>query len=473
MIYSFLIKMGMTIGFGTGSLYKHIEPSSIEAVELIKKCGCNAIELCGVKKDRLDKSSKENFFNISKSNLNGFSHVSFHAPDDFVYDNNKETFEILDLIAELHTKLSLNLIVFHGDIIRDFSVFDKYDFPIAFENMDCRKISMRFPQDFSELMKNPKFGIALDLTHAYTNDSNGELAFEFIKLYKNKIREIHCSGNFAHGEDNQQHFPAYLEEKYIKNENLPNKTILSGIILDKPIIIESVFPVGNSSLNEFLGKELEFIRGKIKFNQIKKEVESIFSSARSSHDFDHTQRVVALALHIGKIEGADLEIIELAALLHDIAREEQDKSNGLICHAELGSKMAREILSKYNYPINKIDSICHCIERHRFRKGGEPESKEAKILYDADKLDSLGAVGLGRAFQFSGEHGSRLHNPEIDINKDLDYTKEDSCWREFNVKLIKIKDKLFTDEARRIAQEREKFMIEFFDRLDKEIKGEM
>ncbi len=208
-------------------------------------------------------------------------------------------------------------------------------------------------------------------------------------------------------------------------------------------------------------------------NSVKKEVESIFSTAKSSHDFDHTKRVVNLALHIGKIEGVNLEIIELAALLHDIAREGQDKGNGIICHAEIGSKMARELLLKYNYPIENIDKICHCIERHRFRKGEDPQSRESKILYDADKLDALGAVGLGRAFQFSGEHGSRLHNPEINIGESEEYSREDSCWREFNIKLIKIKDKLFTDEAKRIASEREKFMIEFFNQLDKEIKGEI
>jgi len=180
-----------------------------------------------------------------------------------------------------------------------------------------------------------------------------------------------------------------------------------------------------------------------------------------------------LALHIGKKENANLEIIELASLLHDIAREEQNKSKGLICHAEKGAIFAREILEKYNFNKEKIDSICHCIERHRFRKGEAPESLEAKILFDADKLDSIGAVGLGRAFQFAGEVGAKLHNSSVDIEKTKEYSEDDTAYREFSVKLKKIKDSMFTSEGKRIAEGRHNFMISFFDRLEKEIKGEI
>lgn len=211
-----------------------------------------------------------------------------------------------------------------------------------------------------------------------------------------------------------------------------------------------------------------------KINQVKEEVKKIMLDSRSSHNWDHTERVINLALHIGKIANADLEVIELSTLLHDISRKEQDDSNGKVCHAERGAIVSREILERYGYSTDLIDKVCHCIERHRFKKGADPESIEARILYDSDKLDSLGAIGLGRAFQFSGEINSRLHNPEIKNFEDTEeYGQEDSVLREFKVKLIKIKDKLFTQEAKRIAVDRERFMTEFFNRLDKEIKGEI
>jgi len=85
------------------------------------------------------------------------------------------------------------------------------------------------------------------------------------------------------------------------------------------------------------------------FEKVKKEAQKFFRNAKGSHGFDHTERVYNLALHIGKKEKADMEILKLAALLHDIAREHEDKLNGAICHAEHGAKMARGILKKISF----------------------------------------------------------------------------------------------------------------------------
>lgn len=209
------------------------------------------------------------------------------------------------------------------------------------------------------------------------------------------------------------------------------------------------------------------------FDEITKEAQAIFQRAKGSHDWDHTERVLRLSLHIGEKEGADLEVVAYAAILHDIGRAKQDLSKGKICHAEAGAVMAREILEKYSLWGEKVNQIIHCIEAHRFRKGNPPQTKEARVLYDADKLDAIGAIGIGRAFVFSGEIGARVHNSLVDVNDDHDYTKEDTAYREYLVKLSKIKDKILTNEGRRIAEDRHAFMEAFFDRLNKEAEGEL
>lgn len=209
------------------------------------------------------------------------------------------------------------------------------------------------------------------------------------------------------------------------------------------------------------------------FAKIKKEAQKYFENANGSHDWSHIERVLNLALQIGKKEGADLEILEIAAILHDIGRSYQDQTNGKIDHAIKGSELAKKILEKYNFEKEKIEKIIHCIETNRFRGEKKPDSLEAKILFDTDKLDAIGAIGIGRAFLFAGEIGAKLHNKDVNIEKTKPYTREDTAYREFMLKLRKIKDRMFTEEGKRIAQERHKFMIEFFNRLNKEVDGEL
>ena len=210
-----------------------------------------------------------------------------------------------------------------------------------------------------------------------------------------------------------------------------------------------------------------------KINRIKKEIEPFFNTAKGSHDWEHTQRVYNLCLKIGKKNKADLEVLKLAAILHDIGREDQDKSKGKICHAERGAFLARPILEKYNLSEDKINTILHCIETHRFRNDKVPQTKEAKILFDADKLDSIGATGIGRAFLFAGEVGAKLHNKNVDLSKTKAYSSEDTAYREFMVKLSKVKKRMFTKEGKEIARSRHKFMVEFFKRLNREVEGKL
>jgi uncharacterized protein len=196
-----------------------------------------------------------------------------------------------------------------------------------------------------------------------------------------------------------------------------------------------------------------------------------FSKARGSHDWDHTQRVYNLCMHIGRVEGADLEALEIAAYLHDVGRSYEDESKGAVCHAERGAEIARNLLAEYPISDQRKANIVHCIRSHRFRGNRQPETLEANVLFDADKLDAIGAVGIARAFLFAGEVGARLHNPYIQPEDTEPYSEEDTGYREYKLKLSRIKDRMLTAEGRRMAEERHAFMETFFHRFTEEYEG--
>jgi len=204
---------------------------------------------------------------------------------------------------------------------------------------------------------------------------------------------------------------------------------------------------------------------------VRAEAEGFFRGARGSHDWDHTERVRRLCLRIGKKEKADLGVLELAALLHDIGRGAEDASNGRVCHGRAGAALAAQVLERHGLDPRLVREVLHCIRTHRFRKRAVPKTLEARVLFDADKLDSIGAVGIGRAFLFAGEVGARLHDPGIDVRRTKPYTRDDTAYREFLVKLRRVRGRIFTREGRRIAAERHRFMAAFFDRLTKETRG--
>jgi len=207
---------------------------------------------------------------------------------------------------------------------------------------------------------------------------------------------------------------------------------------------------------------------------IKKEAKAFFKDSNGSHGWDHTERVLYLAKHIGKIENANIEVLEISAILHDICKPEEMKLKGKICHATKAAIISREILTKHSLPKEKIEAIVHCIETHRNRTDKKPQTLEAKILFDSDKLDALGAVGLGRLFMAASEGNAKLHNDKnIDIEKTKDYSEEDTAYREFYLIQRKLPEKMYTAEAKKIARERIKFMEEFFTRMNKEIDGEL
>lgn len=206
--------------------------------------------------------------------------------------------------------------------------------------------------------------------------------------------------------------------------------------------------------------------------EITKQAQEFLTNSRGSHDWQHTLRVYNLCMRIGKKEKADLEILKMAVILHDIAWPHQDKSGGKICHAQKGSELAQTMLTKLGVDEKKIEQVVHCIRTHRIRGNNIPISKEAKILFDADKLDGIGAIGIGRAFMFSGEAGDKMYNKNMATSKN-NQANEDTTYREYLVTLLKIKGRMMTKEGRRIAGERHKFMVAFFDRFKKEVEGQL
>jgi len=207
------------------------------------------------------------------------------------------------------------------------------------------------------------------------------------------------------------------------------------------------------------------------------EARSHYQDNDASHDFEHVRRVLRMAERIGAAEGADMLILRAAALLHDVAREEERRSG--ICHAQAGAKRAKSILA--GHPEELVSAVAAAIATHRYRADAVPQSLEAQILYDADKLDAIGAIGVARAYAIAGVEGQRLWGQVPDEYGERGRTDgradvlggEHTPVHEFIFKLSRLKGTLFTETARRIAEDRHAYMVGFFDRLRREVAGEV
>lgn len=196
------------------------------------------------------------------------------------------------------------------------------------------------------------------------------------------------------------------------------------------------------------------------------QARALYVQGDAAHDFDHVLRVTALAVKIAEAEGADIEIVRTAALLHDIGLDD-----GRLSHEQVAAQRAQDIL--VGQPREKIEAVVEAIRSHRFRAGPPPQSLEAKCLFDADKLDAIGAIGVARAFAFAGAHGQPLWGQVPEGYDEHPSGGKHTPVHEFVFKLVKIKDRLTTETGRRIGQERHEFMAAFFERLEQEIRGQM
>lgn len=179
------------------------------------------------------------------------------------------------------------------------------------------------------------------------------------------------------------------------------------------------------------------------------------SEKNDIHGFDHIERVFSLSISIGKKLKADLKILKIAALLHDIGRIQENREIKKRNHAEISAEIAEHFLTsdKYNLTQNEIDKIVHCIQTHSYSNKLVPETLEAKILSDADKLDALGAIGLYRTIGFTIIKGGG-------IKQVINHLEN---------KILRLKDILYLDESKKIAEERQKIILDFYNKIKDQI----
>ena len=220
------------------------------------------------------------------------------------------------------------------------------------------------------------------------------------------------------------------------------------------------------------------------FSILEEKVRQELSS--SPHDMDHVSRVYRMCLKLAEDEeGINLKVLRTATLLHDIARVREDQdSSGTIDHAVLGASMAEKWLRELDYTGEEIEKVRHCIVSHRFRSEQKPETLEAQILFDADKLDIIGAIGIARSFMIAGQYNERMYSDtplEDYIEENLVGGRHDGRIKdislhapniEFETKTKRIPERLYTQTGKEIAKERLEFMERFFESLRRDLDTE-
>jgi uncharacterized protein len=193
------------------------------------------------------------------------------------------------------------------------------------------------------------------------------------------------------------------------------------------------------------------------------------------HGLDHALRVYRTVEVIGAALGADLEILRAAALLHDASGAKPGEGSARSSHEQDSADFARQILLEEGWEEGRIAAVQHCIRTHRYRNQEEPQTLEAKILFDADKLDVVGAFGIARTIGYAVQaHRPIFTQPSQQfLNEGLKEPDElHSAYHEYLFKLRHVKDRLFTQPAKRIAEHRHQILTQFFEQLAAEADGE-
>jgi uncharacterized protein len=194
--------------------------------------------------------------------------------------------------------------------------------------------------------------------------------------------------------------------------------------------------------------------------ELEAEVHRHLRSEPSGHDHWHAFRVRDLGIRIAEAIGADTEVVQATALLHDIGH-----GTGRPEHAKRGANLATTILFGCGFPADKISAITACIEHHHWLpcRAGDPQvpTVEYQAFADADRLDALGAVGIARAFAFGGAHGRPIWNPEADTAAPGPYGA--SSIHHFHDKLLRLRGDMYTEPGRRLAAQRVAVLEEFLD----------
>ncbi len=188
-----------------------------------------------------------------------------------------------------------------------------------------------------------------------------------------------------------------------------------------------------------------------------------------AHGWEHIERVYRLALTLAQREGADAFVVGMAALLHDLGRLSHDESRH---HADLSATSAAEVLARYQLPQQRMDAILHAIAAHSFSRGIEPATLEAGIVRDADRLDSLGALGILR-WAITGAirrtPQTRTYDPQDPFAETHAPDDRRYMLDHFYSKLLRLGDSMFTATGRRLAERRTAFMRAYLDEFRHEL----
>jgi uncharacterized protein len=207
------------------------------------------------------------------------------------------------------------------------------------------------------------------------------------------------------------------------------------------------------------------------------EARSWYQDADPVHDFRHVLRVYRIAERLAEAEGADMLIVRTAALLHDSRGSAPGKNGGERAgHHITSAEFAGEVLSEKGWPPDKIEAVQHCILAHRYRGGEDkPETLEAKILFDADKLDVLGAIGAARTIAYAAIDGEPVYaEPSEHFLKtgETEPGEPHSSYHEYLFKLRNVKDRMFTGSGKALAESRHAYLVSFYTQLQAEVRGE-
>ncbi|MBL6964986.1 MAG: HD domain-containing protein [Anaerolineales bacterium] len=203
------------------------------------------------------------------------------------------------------------------------------------------------------------------------------------------------------------------------------------------------------------------------------------------HGFDHILRVFRMAEQLAEAEGADIEIVRAAALLHDVDGSQQPAlrenegsaiSGQRKMHQHSAANFARQILQSENWAEARIQAVEHCIRAHRFRDEREqPQTIEAQVLFDADKLDAIGAIGAVRSIGYAVLAEQPLHaklSQQFLETGEKEPNEPHTPYHEHLFKLSKLKDRMFTASGRTLAEERHNFLEAFFEQWQAELRSE-
>lgn len=190
----------------------------------------------------------------------------------------------------------------------------------------------------------------------------------------------------------------------------------------------------------------------------------------SAHDKEHIYRVLYVALDIAQYEGnVNYDVLIAACLLHDIGREEQN-ADPTVCHALAGGAKAYTFLKSIDWEEARALHVKACVSSHRYRTDRQPHSIEAKIVFDSDKIDATGTIGIARTILFRADGIEPLYRFKPDGSvSDGSADLEPSFFQEYKFKLEKLYDKFYTKRGTEIAAERQYSAVAFYRSMLKEV----